>query len=137
MGTAAAAKGWSGAMHNVRVFPAMVTPDSRSWFWWGEHMDDELAIRLIREIEVEKGRLATHEGVCAERYRNIEKTLGSFETKLDAVLTRAAANTPNMPPWLIWLLGIAAAGLVAVTSWSLGQVYELQTKPPVVAAAKR
>jgi hypothetical protein len=95
-------------------------------------MEDDAYVRLVREIEIEKGRVAAHEQVCAERYGSINATLGEMKRDIKKI-TEAVASAPQALDKRT--LSIAAAIMmlmISVIAWEGSQLYQIQ---PILAAA--
>lgn len=95
-------------------------------YWWGDRMEEDAYVRLIREIEVEKGLRAGHERECAQRYTAIEQRFGTFEGKLDKVIQQAEQQDSRIDAWMIWAMAGVFAVMVAVVGWESGQLYALE-----------
>lgn len=93
--------------------------------WWGAYMDDEAYVRLILAIEVEKGRMTTHEQVCAERWKNIDTKMVAFQTALDKVVAAVGAGNGRAGKWKDKILLSTIAVLFAFGSWAAGQLWSL------------
>src|SRR5690349_6678556 len=78
--------------------PAMGAPGGGRR-WWGAYMDDEAYVRLIREIEVERGRVSAHEMVCAERYKRIDEKLGFFQESFDKLVESVTKGDDKNSKW--------------------------------------
>lgn len=66
-------------------------------------------------------KIAGHEELCAERYRNIEEKLGDFK------------GTLNKLVWGVMSILVSVAGWMAVQMWD-GVQRDIQTAPPVVVS---
>lgn len=109
--------------------------------WWGRLMPSAESVeRLIREIEVEKGRMSTHEQVCAERYRRIDEKLNAIPlehtlirsdlSSLEGEIKKVAAalnGTAWKANWKAWAIASALfATLLGALTWTGGQLYALE-----------
>lgn len=87
-------------------------------------MDDDKYIDLIRSIEVEKGRMTTHEEVCAERYRGIASKMADLQSALDKVVSAVTAGDGRVAKWRDKILYAVIAVLFAAASWEGGQLWQ-------------
>lgn len=103
--------------------------------WWVALMTgDEDGIRsLIREIEVEKGRMTLHERECA-LYRAAQATASAATTKaIEGLSAEVSALVKGVQSgawqmnWRAWMLaGAIIMGLLAALTWTGGQLYSLE-----------
>ena len=102
--------------------------DSRRTEYWWEPLvkDDDVLINLVREIEVDKGKLDTHERVCAERYLAIEKRFTSFEKTLNEAVQALNSTGSNTNRRIIAALIAALGVLGTAVAWEAGQLYQLE-----------
>lgn len=81
-------------------------------------MDEDAYIRIVRDIEIQKGRMDGHERVCAERYKNLETII----CEVKAAVTKSASGAAK---WKDKLLYTAVAVLFAFACWAGGQLWGL------------
>jgi hypothetical protein len=96
--------------------------------WWGLLMPDEAYVALVRDIEVERGRMTAHEAVCAERYKGIINSLERMEKGINGLNAKVAKQPQVLNAWIVrGLVGVLviAMGLV---SWEAKQLYD-EVKP--------
>lgn len=116
--------------------PALAAAPGRQVYWWEghvEHLDAELVVGLIRDVEAIKGRQNVHEAECVLRNQAFTASLSDLKTTTATIskdlktLTgqnQAVAWSMN---WKAW--GAAAAivaGLGGVVMWEAGQLYALE-----------
>lgn len=120
---------------------------TRGSVWWGHLVDDERFVGLVREIEMAKGGLSTHEARCDERYKQIaantsvmKDDIASIKTTVDRLgeQGRHAAWSANWKAWAIAasMVGVVGSIMLAYAVWTTAQLYQLEPLR-VHAAAKK
>lgn len=89
-------------------------------------MDEDVATRLIREIEVEKGRITTHEAVCAERYKATDGKLEELKTGVAEIRKTLSGQGGRMNRWAITALTAVMGVMLSIIAWEGGQLYQMQ-----------
>lgn len=74
-------------------------------------------------LEVEKGRMNTHEGICAERYKNIANTMSETNAKLDRLVRATEKQSNWVSGRVIAFLAATIALLVGIAGWETSQLY--------------
>ncbi len=149
-----------GSLGAMSIMPSRPGPvvDRRAYWWGWLVQDDERFEKLVEKIEgarldilENKGRLTTHEQVCAERYRRIEDyqnrqtqdmaginlAVGSIRAELESMgknwqaALNALANRGETAAWTanwkMWAIGIAVfMTLLSYAVWTSSQLYEMQ-----------
>lgn len=107
---------------------------------------DEDGIRsLIREIEVEKGRLSIHEAECVLRYGRIEEKQDAVKDAVEEVskalvlLTGRLQGTAWKMNWKAWAAALSLISmLVGALAWTGGQLYGVHPyRAPAAQVAPR
>lgn len=86
-------------------------------------MADDAYVRLIREIEAERGKLTAHEGICAERYKNITDRQAEQGLKLDKLVTASERTSSVFDRRVIALLAATVSFLVGLATWEARELY--------------
>lgn len=96
-------------------------------------MEDSDFLTMVRDIEVAKGRLTSHERECAIRYKSLDDTISDMNSKLDRVIGRVDTTAAGWTAKQIAGMGAVITLLLGALAWTGGQLYALE---PLRAAAE-
>lgn len=102
-------------------------------------MTDEQYISLIKEIEMQKGRLSGHEDVCGERYKNLDHQLTTVRDEIAKVVSAVASDSSRSSKWRDRILFTTIAALFAFATWAAGQLWSSDVthpQPPSLTAVR-
>ena len=95
-------------------------------------MDDDAYVRLVREIEIEKGRVAAHEQVCAERYGQIIAAVSEMKGDIKKITTALAGVPTALDKRTLTIAAAIMMIMVSIIAWEGSQLYSAQ---PIISAA--